>query len=235
MPSFFAARLPRSSVLASEPRIVRPSASFRVSGPARLGRGRGAFPHRGVERLNAARGSLARAKLNSARRLTEVRGGPEGLPWRFRGEGAALYPTDALLTAGVWDQTGFDVLLAVQAQSAERRWGLTSRPGAAPVSGRNHLLEGSPVVQRRAWRTKSGSERRCGKSSPSVPPPLLRLRASFVPAYCKDKLMDRIDASKDQLDFKTALILTALASVCLWPAVGELTSAIVQYLKPYSQ
>jgi hypothetical protein len=61
------------------------------------------------------------------------------------------------------------------------------------------------------------------------------LESPFVPAYCKDKLMDRIDASKDQLDFKTALILTALASVCLWPVVWELTSAIVQYLKPYSQ
>jgi hypothetical protein len=56
-----------------------------------------------------------------------------------------------------------------------------------------------------------------------------------VPAHWKDKLMDRTDASKDQLDFKTALILTVLVSVCLWPVVWELTSAIVQYLKPYSQ
>jgi hypothetical protein len=47
--------------------------------------------------------------------------------------------------------------------------------------------------------------------------------------------MDRTDASKDQLDFKAALILRVLASVCLWPVAWELTSAIVQYLKPYLQ
>jgi hypothetical protein len=47
--------------------------------------------------------------------------------------------------------------------------------------------------------------------------------------------METKDASQDQLDFKTALIVTLLLSVCLLPAVWELTSAIVQYLKLYSQ
>jgi hypothetical protein len=103
---------------------------------------------------------------------------------------------------------------------------LMSCLGVAPLSGRgDHLPEGS-VAQRKkgsACRTKSGSERRCGKSPPSVPLPLLRWRAPFVPAHWKDKLMDRTDASKDQMDFKTALILKVLASVCLWPVVWELT------------
>jgi len=56
-----------------------------------------------------------------------------------------------------------------------------------------------------------------------------------VRAHWKDKLMDRTDASKDHLDFKAALILAVLAPICLWPVVWELTSAIVQYLAPYSQ
>ena len=47
--------------------------------------------------------------------------------------------------------------------------------------------------------------------------------------------MDRIDASEDHLDFKTALILAVLVPICLWPVVWELTSAIVQHLTPYSQ
>jgi hypothetical protein len=56
-----------------------------------------------------------------------------------------------------------------------------------------------------------------------------------VRAHWKDKLMDRTDASKDHLDFKAALILAVLVPICLWPVVWELTSAIVQYLTPYSQ
>ena len=63
----------------------------------------------------------------------------------------------------------------------------------------------------------------------------LRWKASHVRAHWKDKLMDRTDASKDHLDFKAALILAVLAPICLWPVVWELTSAIVQYLTPYSQ
>ena len=63
----------------------------------------------------------------------------------------------------------------------------------------------------------------------------LRRRASVVRAHWKDKLMDRTDASKDHLDFKAALILAVLTPICLWPVVWELTSAIVQYLTPYSQ
>ena len=54
-------------------------------------------------------------------------------------------------------------------------------------------------------------------------------------AHWKDKLMGRTDASKDHLDFKAALILAVLLPICLWPVVWELTSAIVQYLTPYSQ
>jgi hypothetical protein len=66
------------------------------------------------------------------------------------------------------------------------------------------------VQRRRAWRAglKSGSEWRCGKSSPPVPLPL-RLLCVGEPPSCRtlDKLMDRTDASKDHLDLKTALIL----------------------------
>jgi hypothetical protein len=63
----------------------------------------------------------------------------------------------------------------------------------------------------------------------------LRWRASVVPAHRKDKLMDRKDPAQDQLGFGMALILTLLSSVCWWPVVWELTSAIVQYLKPNTQ
>jgi hypothetical protein len=61
------------------------------------------------------------------------------------------------------------------------------------------------------------------------------LESPAVTAHWKDKLMDRNDASQDRLDFKMALIVTLLSSVCLWPVVWELTSAVVQYLKPYSK
>jgi hypothetical protein len=115
-------RSPRILRRASPPRIARPSASVRVLRGAAPRPGPGGFPPRGVDGTRGARGSLARAKLNSARRFTEV-GAPQG---GFHGGegGSRPTPTDALLTAGVWDQTGFDVLLAVQAQSAERRWGI---------------------------------------------------------------------------------------------------------------
>jgi hypothetical protein len=74
-----------------------------------------------------------------------------------------------------------------------------------------------------------------------IPPLMLSLRSLCVaePPTCahigKDKLMDRTDASKTHLDFKAALILAVLVPICLWPVVWELTSAIVQYLTPYSQ
>ena len=47
-----------------------------------------------------ARGFLASAKLNSAKRLTEVAAAPKGLLGRRRGEGETAGSTDALLTVG---------------------------------------------------------------------------------------------------------------------------------------
>ena len=62
----------------------------------------------------------------------------------------------------------------------------------------------------------------------------LRWRAPVVSHIWKDKLMDRTNTSKDHPDFKAALILAVLVPICLWPVVWD-TSAIVQYLTPYSQ
>ena len=78
-----------------------------------------------------------------------------------------------------------------------------------------------------------GSEWRWGKLSPPVPLPL-RLLCVGEPRRAA-RWKDRTDASKDHLDFKAALILAVLTPICLWPVVWELTSAILQYLTPYSQ